>query len=129
MIAGVEAAVALLQGRDDVDGERLGITGFCVGGRVVYLMAAAIVAPISLSARGQDDPAPASSGWTQFRGPQASGVATGGATPTRWDVATGANILWKTPIPGLGHASPIVWGDRVYVTTAVGARSAKRRTQ
>ena len=42
MIADVEATVALLQGRDDVDAERLGVTGFCMGGRVAYLMAAAV---------------------------------------------------------------------------------------
>lgn len=35
--------------------------------------------------------------------------------PVRWDVAGGRNIRWKTPVPGLSHASPIVWQDRVYV--------------
>lgn len=38
---------------------------------------------------------------------------------TNWNVETGANIRWQTPLPGLAHASPIVWGDRVYVATAV----------
>lgn len=57
--------------------------------------------------------------WPQFRGPNASGVAEGFPAPTSWDVPTGRNVLWSTPIPGLGHASPIVWGDRVYVATSV----------
>ena len=47
------------------------------------------------------------------------GIAEGFAVPTRWDVATGENVAWKTPIPGMAHSSPIVWGDRVFVTTAV----------
>ena len=56
--------------------------------------------------------------WPQFRGPQASGVDTNAPVPTRWDVEKGQNIRWRTPLPGLAHASPIIWNDRVYVTTA-----------
>lgn len=58
--------------------------------------------------------------WPAFRGANASGVGSG-APPVSWDVAAKRNIAWRTPIPGLSHASPIVWGDRVYVTTAVAA--------
>ncbi len=57
--------------------------------------------------------------WPSFRGPQASGVAERQDLPDRWDVKTGENILWRTPIPGLAHSSPIVWGNRVFVTSAV----------
>jgi len=57
--------------------------------------------------------------WPSFRGPQASGVADGQNLPERWNGATGENILWKTPMPGLAHSSPVVWGDRLYVTTAI----------
>lgn len=57
--------------------------------------------------------------WPSFRGPNASGVADGQAPPAAWDEARGLNIRWRVPIPGLGHSSPIVWGDRVFVTTAV----------
>jgi outer membrane protein assembly factor BamB len=57
--------------------------------------------------------------WPQFRGEQASGVDTGASAPTRWNIETGENIRWRTPVPGLAHASPIVWNDRVYVATAV----------
>jgi outer membrane protein assembly factor BamB len=59
--------------------------------------------------------------WPQYRGPQASGVDTSVALPTKWNVESGENIRWQTPIPGLAHASPIVWGNRVYVATAVQA--------
>ncbi len=58
------------------------------------------------------------SNWPQFRGPAASGVA-GRAPPVEWNVDTGKNILWKTEIPGLGHSSPVIWGDRIFVTSAV----------
>lgn len=57
--------------------------------------------------------------WPSFRGVRASGVAEGQQLPERWDAATGEHILWRVPVPGLGHSSPVVWGDRVYVTTAV----------
>jgi outer membrane protein assembly factor BamB len=57
--------------------------------------------------------------WPQFRGPDASGVADGQNLPLTWDVQTGENVKWKTPIPGLGHSCPIVWEDRVFLTTAV----------
>lgn len=61
--------------------------------------------------------------WPSFRGPGASGIASGPVPPTSWNVATGENILWRVPIPGLGHASPIVWDDRVFVLTAISGRS------
>jgi hypothetical protein len=57
--------------------------------------------------------------WPSFRGPNASGVAEGTKPPTNWDVEKSQNVLWTTPIPGLSHASPIVWGNRIFVITAV----------
>lgn len=57
--------------------------------------------------------------WASFRGNQASGVATGYSTPQTWDVEKNQNIRWKTFIPGLGHSSPIVWGDFIFVTSAI----------
>ncbi len=61
----------------------------------------------------------AAQNWPQFRGPSASGVADGKTTPTAWDAAKMTNVKWKTGIPGLAHSSPVVWGDRVFVTTAI----------
>lgn len=63
--------------------------------------------------------------WPSFRGSNASGVADGKPTPTTWDATKGTNILWKTPIPGLAHASPVVWGDKVFVTTAVSSKGGE----
>ena len=67
-------------------------------------------------------PAPANGSWPSFRGPNASGIATKQNLPEKWNAKTGENILWKTPIPGLAHSSPIVWGDRVFVTSAISSR-------
>ena len=57
--------------------------------------------------------------WPQFRGPGARGVDESLALATNWNVETGTNVRWQAPLPGLAHASPIIWGDRLYVATAV----------
>jgi outer membrane protein assembly factor BamB len=54
--------------------------------------------------------------WPQFRG-NGSGVFEGSPLPTEW--GPGKNVRWKTPIPGVAWSSPVVWGDKVFVTTAV----------
>ena len=81
------------------------------------ILALALTALCLLGARAVAQPRPGVD-WPQFRGVQASGVAEGFGAPVRWNGETGENILWKTPVPGLGHSSPIVWGDLVCVTTA-----------
>lgn len=60
----------------------------------------------------------ATDNWPQFRGLRSSGIAMDQDLPLAWDAENGTHILWKTPIPGLGHSSPIIWGDKVFVTTA-----------
>ena len=67
-------------------------------------------------------PAAAKGSWPSFRGPDAAGIADGQNLPDKWDGKTGENILWKTPIPGLAHSSPIVWGDRIFVTSAISSK-------
>src|SRR5262245_1770276 len=57
--------------------------------------------------------------WPQFRGPGASGVSDGKGLPITWDIEVGTNVRWRAPIPGLGHASPIVIGNRVFIVTAI----------
>jgi outer membrane protein assembly factor BamB len=59
--------------------------------------------------------------WPSFRGEKANGVADGLPVATKWNVEKNENIAWKVAIPGLAHASPVVWEDRVYVVTAVSA--------
>ncbi len=57
--------------------------------------------------------------WPQFRGPFASGIMENVDLPERWNINTGENILWETDIPGLGHSCPVVWDDKLFVTTAI----------
>ena len=62
--------------------------------------------------------------WPGFRGVGARGVAGNANLPVSWNVASGANIAWKTEIPGLGLSSPIVWDDRIFLTIAVSTNPA-----
>ena len=59
--------------------------------------------------------------WPGFRGANRDGVGDGIDTPADFDLETGAGVAWSVDLPGLGNSSPVVWGDRVYVTTAVAA--------
>jgi outer membrane protein assembly factor BamB len=52
--------------------------------------------------------------WTRFRGPNGSGVSAASSIPAVW---TEQDINWKLPLPGPGHSSPVVWGDKVFVLT------------
>ena len=71
------------------------------------------VAALSLAA-----PAQASDNWPQFRGPGANpAVEDNPNLPDRWSQTE--NVEWVTEVPGLGWSSPIVWGDRVFLTAAV----------
>jgi outer membrane protein assembly factor BamB len=55
--------------------------------------------------------------WPQWRGPEANGIALKGNPPTEWSETK--NVKWKVAIPGKGHNTPIVWGDQLFITTAV----------
>jgi outer membrane protein assembly factor BamB len=57
--------------------------------------------------------------WPAFRGPDGAGIAPDARPPVTWNVDSSQNVAWRTPVPGLGHSSPVVWGDRIYLTTAV----------
>jgi outer membrane protein assembly factor BamB len=74
---------------------------------------------IFLAATAAGQKATRDTNWPAFRGQNAAGVAEGFPLPVDWDVATSRNVLWKTEIPGLGNSSPIVWGDHLFVSTAV----------
>src|SRR6202171_945704 len=62
--------------------------------------------------------------WPAFRGKNAAGAADGTPAECRWTAPAGENVAWKTPVPGLAVSSPIVWGDRVFVSTAVSSDPA-----
>ena len=60
--------------------------------------------------------------WPKFRGPQGTGVASESSPPDTW--TTTKNVAWVRDIPGRGWSSPIVWGDRIFVTTAISTDGA-----
>lgn len=66
--------------------------------------------------------------WPQFRGPGATGVVEGQTSAVTWDAAKSINLRWKTAIPGLAHSSPVVWGNKIFVTTAI-TSAAKDETR
>ena len=80
-----------------------------------WLILPAILCVASISAAQNE--------WPGFRGTAASGVADGATLPERWNVNTGENIRWKVAVPGLAHSSPVVWGDRVFLATAISTRA------
>ncbi|MBP39854.1 MAG: hypothetical protein CL726_11210 [Chloroflexi bacterium] len=75
------------------------------------------------SAGGAETSKPATENWPSFRGPFASGVSEGAVLPDKFDGRTGEGLLFKVKIPGLGHSSPIAWGNRLFLTTAVSSEA------
>ena len=76
----------------------------------VVVVAAAVVAAASVQTSAREN-------WPQWRGPGGQGVSTETQVPTEWQ--PDRNIAWKTELPGSGHSSAVVWGDRVFVTAAI----------
>jgi outer membrane protein assembly factor BamB len=77
---------------------------------VFFFFCFACNAILSLDLRGQES-------WPQFRGPGSLGVSDKSTIPDRWSATE--NVLWKSDIPGRGWSSPVVWKDRVFLTTVV----------
>ncbi len=86
-----------------------GLLPFCA-----FLACAQAQPSNAASARANDN-----THWPSFRGKSAAGIAEGQNLPETWGGEKAANIKWKTRVPGLAHSSPIVWADRIFVTTAV----------
>jgi outer membrane protein assembly factor BamB len=78
---------------------------------LAVLVAAPLVSTPTVEGQGADRY------WPQWRGPSATGVSRSANPPTEWSETK--NIRWKVEIPGRGSGSPVVWGDRVFVLTAV----------
>jgi outer membrane protein assembly factor BamB len=74
-----------------------------------------VVALGTLSSRVVNSATP--SNWPQWRGPDGSGISTAKNIPAEW--SDSKNIKWKTPIEGRSHSSPIVWGNQIFLTTAI----------
>jgi len=84
-----------------------------------WIVACAIVAFLISGATPAAD-AGSDGNWPQFRGAGNRGVADTHPLPVQWNVAEGKGVAWKTPIPGLGLSAPVIWGDRIFLTTAIG---------
>ena len=67
-----------------------------------------------------------SADWSRFRGPNGSAVSDARGVPTEWSDST--NLAWKTPLPGPGSSSPIIVGDRVFVTCYSGYGTGRGAT-
>jgi len=85
------------------------------------LLFCAIAAVLGNAVRASGAQVAADNTWPQFRGPGARGISTNTHLPDRWSATE--NVAWKTAIPGRGWSSPIVWGNRVYLTTAISAET------
>ena len=81
-------------------------------------LAAIALAGFVLAARGVPATASDRADWPQFRGPGGAGVAGGAAAPVEW--GPDRNVLWKTELPGAGASSPVLVGDRIYLTAYSG---------
>ncbi len=57
--------------------------------------------------------------WPQFHGYRGGGILDKANIPATWNLQTGENVRWNTPIPGLAHSSPVIWDDKIFLTTAV----------
>jgi len=55
--------------------------------------------------------------WPNWRGPRGDGTSQDKLVPVKWDATTGDGVVWKSKLPGVGHSSPIVWNDRIFLTT------------
>jgi outer membrane protein assembly factor BamB len=61
----------------------------------------------------------AAENWPGWRGPRGDGTSLETGIPAHWNGPSGENIAWKVPVPGVGHASPIVWEDRVFTVSCI----------
>src|SRR5262245_51763129 len=91
----------IASGTSEMEAHRIVTRSFCV---------LLITACFNLTAFAQAN-------WPQWRGLNGSGISYETGLPTEWDETK--NIRWKAAIPGRGHSSPIVWGNRVFLTTSV----------
>ncbi|MBL9082835.1 MAG: hypothetical protein JNK76_13560, partial [Planctomycetales bacterium] len=71
---------------------------------------------LSTAAVLPDAPTLPAHSWPRWRGPAENGHSAETGLPTKW---TDADVAWKTALPGTGQSSPIVWGDRIFLTAAL----------
>ena len=75
----------------------------------------------------QDKVADYEKNWPHWRGPYANGVASDGNAPLKWSETQ--NVKWKIEVPGYGHSTPIIWGDQLFVTTAISQNEQTNKSE
>ena len=83
-----------------------------------YLFALGILVTMIIGLQAEE-----TANWPQFRGPGARGVAKGKGLPTTW--STTENVKWCVPVPGRGWSSPVIWGDKVFLSSAISTGKEK----
>jgi len=83
-----------------------------------YLFALGILVTMIIGLQAEE-----TTNWPQFRGPGARGVAKGKGLPTTW--STTENVKWCVPVPGRGWSSPVIWGDKVFLSSAISTGKEK----
>ena len=76
---------------------------------------------LMLAALPMDGPQAAAENWQSWRGPRGDGTSSEKELPEKWNGRTGENIAWKVALPGVGHASPITWEDRIFTVSTLEA--------
>ena len=66
-----------------------------------------------------DDQRACAENWQAWRGPRGDGTSDEKSVPVKWNGKTGENIAWKPALPGAGHASPIIWNDRIFTVSTI----------
>ena len=89
--------------------------------RIAILML--LVFPLVAIAASAAQPTDYQKNWHSWRGPYATGEAVDANPPTTWSETE--NVRWKVAIPGMGHAAPIVWGDKIFIQTAIEGKAAE----
>lgn len=119
--SGEDAALTRVLGRQSV-----AIAGAFTGGLLLVGVVLAMSNPAGYAGAG-NKPAEAvyfpsaeelAKNWPRFRGPSGVGIVPTGEWPKKWDGAKGTNIVWKTAVPLPGENSPVVWGDRIFLSGA-----------
>ena len=86
------------------------MTSFSRGASVIFLLA---LLTIPVSTHAQE--------WTRFRGPNGTGISLDKRIPTTWSEQ---DFRWRVPIPGEGHSQPVIWGGKLFITSAVDRQGA-----
>jgi outer membrane protein assembly factor BamB len=84
-----------------------------------FIVIIGMLIPVLMQLHAQDPSLDPALQWPSYRGYHARGVLDHADLPDTWNMKTGENILWKYRVPGLGLSSPVIWGDRLFITTAV----------